>query len=120
MRVSNKMRSTACHAATIKDLADGPDYLKAKTTLGEISKDFKGLPPGAEADAELDRFERDRTIKREITAMKNFEKLKKKYPLSKSSSRNKLGPAIQKFTKRYKGTYAVEKARKLQEQLRGR
>jgi hypothetical protein len=101
----------------VADLAKGPDYLAAQTRLERIAEDFEGMPPGDEAEAELARFKSDKDIKREITALAALAKMRKAYPLTKSSSAKKLAPQLAALERKYAGTHAADKARALRESL---
>jgi len=99
-------------AARVGKLADGPDYLRAKTTLETLQKDWRGFDVEKAAAAELKRFSKDATIKKEIAASKSLAKLRKKYPATTISKVKKLREALRKFADKHEGTYAGEQARK--------
>ncbi len=103
-------KTVANATSKIAKLASGPNFFSSKEKLGRISKQFKGMPTGAEADAELARFKKDKSIQREISAMKKLKALEAKYPLSKRSSAKKIMSAIDGFKKKYRDTFASEQA----------
>lgn len=94
----------------IEKLQEGPDYRAASRQLEALSRDYKGLPVGAAADAALARFEKDATIKKEIAAGDALAKLLERFDQTKSGDRKKLLDGLQQFRKKYKGTRAAEDA----------
>ena len=96
----------------VKQVATGPDYLRARATLDAIKKDWRGFPAAVDADAELKRFAKSSVIKKEINASKALAKLEAKYDPSRISQRRKLVEGLRKFAAKYEGTYAGEQARK--------
>ena len=96
----------------VKRVGVGPDYLRARATLGAIKKEWRGFPAAVDADAELKRFARSSVIQKEINASKALAKLEAKYDPSRISQRRTLMEGLRKFAKRHEGTYAGEQARK--------
>ncbi len=100
-------------AEEIQELGKGPNYLAADQRLREICKTFKGLPIVADAEAELVRFKKDARIKKELTALKRLQALRKRYRPSKISDRRKLLKGLIKLRGKYGGTHAADKASEL-------
>lgn len=99
-------------SALVQKVGEGPDFLRARTTLDRIRKEWKGFPAAKEAEAELKRFSKDAKIKKEIAASKALAKLESKYDPSRISQRRKLMEGLKKFADKYRGTHAAEEARK--------
>lgn len=100
-------------------LSKGPDYLAASEQLAMIEKDWKGLPPAAAARRELDHFQGDAAIKKEITASKAWQKLLATHDANKRSGAKALQEELPKFQKKYEGTHAAGQAGELLRRLGG-
>ena len=105
-------------AARITELGKGPDFDSAEAALAKIAKEWKGLPAGDQAAQELARFGKDAAIQRELTASKALAKLEKT-DTSKAAQKRKLAEDLQKFSKKYAGTYACKRADMLRASLLG-
>jgi hypothetical protein len=94
----------------IESLGAGPDYAAAEEQLETIEKQWKGLEPSAAAAKERARFGADAAIKKEIAAGKALQKLLASFDMSKSSTKKKLIPELEKFAKKHEGTHAGKQA----------
>ncbi len=103
--------------ARVEKLGEGPDYGDAEAKLERIAKEWKGLAPAEAAQKQLDRFGKDATIKKEITAGRALTKLSSSYDTSRKSQKGKLIEELEKFGKRFAGTHAAKKAAELRTQL---
>jgi hypothetical protein len=103
--------------ARIAELGKGPDFGSAETVLTKIAKEWKGLPPGDQAAQEIARFGKDAAISRELAASKALAKLVEKADTNKSSEKKKLADDLQKFCKKYAGTFACTRADELRSAL---
>lgn len=101
----------------VTSLGNGPDYYAAQARLLEIRKDWKGMPAEKAAEAMLKRFSKDRKIKSEISALKRLARVQKRYDPASTVQRRKLKKALHEFAKRHEGTYAAQKAAKLEKSL---
>ena len=98
--------------ARVAKAGQGPDYLAAKTSLAKIQKAWKGFEASNAAKAELARFAKDSSIKKEIAASKSLKKLRSRYDPSRISQARKLKAELQKFADKYAGTHAGQEAAK--------
>ncbi len=110
-------KRAARQTARVADLAKGPDYGAAATSLEKIAKAWKGLPPAEAAEQELARFAKDPAISRELAAQKALDALLEKHDATKSSQRKKLADELMKLAKKYSGTVAATKASDLRTTL---
>lgn len=97
-------------------LGQGPDYLASSEQLNRIEKEWKGFAAAEAAKKELDRFGTDVVIKKELSASKALAKLQSSFDPSKVSQAKKLVVELEKFAKKYEGTFAAGQAA---EQLKG-
>ncbi|MGE3171499.1 MAG: hypothetical protein AB7O97_02660 [Planctomycetota bacterium] len=104
-------------AERVVELAKGPDFARSKDRLEKIVADWKGLPPAVAAEAELERFGKDARIKEELTAAKTLDRLLERNDAAKTSGRRKLMEALEKFAKKYPGTYAAVRAQTIRGEL---
>ncbi len=105
-------KKAAKQAARVSDLAQGPDYLAARSSLEQIKKQWRGFDAAERAADELKRFSKDAGIKREIAAAKALAKLEGKYDPTRIAQARKLSDALRKFAEKYDGTHAGAQARK--------
>jgi hypothetical protein len=91
-------------------LGQGPDYLASSEQLGRIEKDWKGFAAADAAKQELAKFASDAAIKKELTASKALAKLQGSFDPSKISQAKKLVVELEKFVKKYEGTFAATQA----------
>ena len=85
--------------------------------LREIVKAFAGLSVESEANAQLNHFRKDATIKKELNAMKRLMAIRKKFNPTKFSDRRKMKKALFKLEGKIRGTYAETKTQKLLQTL---
>lgn len=97
----------------VETLGKGPDYLAAKDSLEKIAKDWKGFDVADVAKSELTRFAADSQIKKEIAALKAFDKLCGKFDQNNANQLRKLRLELPKFIKKNEGLYAAQKAQAL-------
>ena len=81
----------------IESLGAGPDYAAAEDQLESIEKQWKGLEPSTAAAAQRARFASDAAIKKELAAGRALQKLLASFDMSKSSTKKKLIPELEKF-----------------------
>ena len=105
-------KKAAKQAARVRDLAQGPDYLAARSSLEQIKKQWRGFDAAERAADELKRFSKDAGIKKEIAASKALAKLEGKYDPTRIAQARKLRDALRKFAEKYDGTHAGAQARK--------
>jgi len=86
-------------------------FLTAPERLEQIADQFVRLPPGLAASKLLSEWRKDPAIKREITAMKRLQSLRKKAKPGANGQR-KLKQALIKFVKKYGDTRAGADASK--------
>lgn len=83
-----------------------PDYASAASELERIEKSWAGLPPALAARKELDRFAADAKIKAEVDAGKALYKLMAGVDTGRIPALRKVIVDLDKFRKKYKGTWA--------------
>jgi hypothetical protein len=105
--LDRRMQSTLTR---IEALGKGPDYVAADDALEAIEKQWKGMAPADAAAKERARFTTDEAVKKELSAGRALQKLLASYDLSKSSTKKKLVPELEKFAKKYEGTHAGKQA----------
>lgn len=105
-------KKAAKQSARVRDLAQGPDYLAARSSLEQIKKQWRGFDAAERAADELKRFSKDAGIKKEIAASKALAKLEGKYDPTRIAQARKLRDALRKFAEKYDGTHAGAQARK--------
>ena len=105
-------KKAAKQAARVSELAQGPDYLAARSSLEQIKKQWRGFDAAERAADELKRFSKDAGIKKEIAASKALAKLEGKYDPTRIAQARKLRDALRKFAEKYDGTHAGAQARK--------
>lgn len=111
-------RRDEAQVARVQRLGEGPDFFAADEQLEKIKKAWKGFAAGDAAEAQLKRFGSDATIKKEIAAGKALQKLRGSIDPSKSASQaKKLAAELEKFAKKYEGTFAATQAEQQRQQL---
>ncbi len=103
--------------ARIVDLGKGPDFLDSEATLQKIAREWKGLPPGDAATAELARFAKDAKVQKELGAGKALAKILESPRGTSSTAKRKFLDDLEKFAKKWSGTGAAAKADKLRSDL---
>lgn len=104
-------------AARVEQLGKGPDYFGADEQLDRMQKVWKGFPAADAAKAMQAQFAGDAAIKKEIAAGKALQKLNGQFDPSKSSQAKKLVAELERFAKKYEGTYAAGQADKQRQSL---
>ncbi|HEX5052793.1 MAG TPA: redoxin domain-containing protein [Planctomycetota bacterium] len=82
------------------------DYASAASELDHIVKSWGDLPPGASAKKELERFAADPKIKVEVDAGRALQKLMDGVDTSRIPALRKVINDLDKFRRKYKGTWA--------------
>lgn len=103
----------------VETLGKGPDFTAAEDQLKRIEKAWKAFPAGDAAKKELERFGADAAIKKELAADKALQKLLGGYDLGKPKDVKKLLPELEKFAKKFEGTYAATQANAQRGKLAG-
>ncbi len=96
--------------ARVAELGAGPDYTAATGELERMEKAWLALPPAAAARKELDRFAADDKIKLEVAAGVALQKLMAPVDTSKIPALRKVIVDLDKFRKKYVGTWAGKRA----------
>jgi hypothetical protein len=91
-------------------LGAGPDFAGAQDQLERMEKQWRGMPPAAAAQKELQRFAADPAIKKELQAGKALQKVMGQFDSSRVAQRKKLIEALEQFAKKYDGTEAGKQA----------
>jgi len=112
-------KRSAAAVERAEKLSRGPDYLAASEQLAKLEKEWKGFPPAAAARRELDHFQGDAAIKKEIAAGKALQKLQATHDVGKRSGVKALQEELPKFQKKYEGTHAAGQAGELLRRLGG-
>lgn len=94
----------------IESLGAGPDYAASEDQLEILEKQWKGLEPATLAAQQRARFGADAAIKKELAAGRALQKLLASFDMSKSSTKKKLVPELEKFAKKHDGTHAGKQA----------
>jgi hypothetical protein len=103
--------------ARVERLGGGPDYVDSAEQLEQIVKAWKGFPASDAAKEQLARFSGDSAIKKETSASKALRKILSSFDPSRESQAKKLVAELEKFMKKYEGTYAAGQAEKKKKQL---
>lgn len=93
--------------AKAEAFASERSYLEAIEAYDSIAESFKGEDEEEGARKAVKKLKSDRTIKKEIKALEDLEKLLQKIENSKRSAYN---DALKAFAKKHKGTKAAENA----------
>lgn len=96
--------------ARVTDLGKRQDYASAAAELGRIVKAWGDLPPGSAAQKELARFDADPKIKAEVTAGVALQKLMAGVDTAKIPQLRAVIVELDKFRKKYAGTWAGKRA----------
>lgn len=110
-------RRAEAQTTRIGTLGQGPDYAEASDQIERIEKAWRGFPVADAAKKELARFAADAAIKKELAAGKALQKLVAGFDLSREQEVKKLIAELQKFTKKYEGTYAAKQAEEQRQKL---
>ncbi|MEO6597524.1 MAG: redoxin domain-containing protein [Planctomycetota bacterium] len=90
----------------VTQISARPDYWSAASELERIEKNWAGLSPALAARKELDRFVADPKIKAELDAGKALQKLMSGVDTSRIPALRKVIGDLDKFRRKYKGTWA--------------
>jgi peroxiredoxin len=96
--------------ARAPELGKRQDYASAAAELERIEKSWAGLPPAIAARKELDRFVADEKIKAEVAAGVALRKLMEGVDTAKIPALRKVIVDLDKFRKKYAGTWAGKRA----------
>lgn len=101
----------------IERFGAGPDYAAGADQLDRIVKEWKGFPPEAAAQKQLERFAADAAIKKELASGRALQKLCAGFDTSKVSQARKLAGELDKFRKKHVGTNAAKQAEEMMGRL---
>lgn len=103
-------KKAAAAEKRVGTLGAGPDFAAAQDQLERMEKQWRGMPPAAAAQKELQRFAADPAIKKELQAGKALQKVKGQFDSSRVAQRKKLIEALEQFAKKNEGTEAAKEA----------
>lgn len=94
--------------ASAESAKEDREYGRARDTLKQITRLFKGFPVAEEASGMLEVFKTDAAIKKEIKADRTLEAVMGQ--VAKAPTKDKQATMLRAFAKKFDGTRAAEKA----------